>query len=120
MGYFTKYGDGGVDMLPIADLYKTEVRKLGEVLGISRRIVAKKSSAKVWTLHTTADMELDYDTTDQILRLRFDRGLDAATISGMIKKNQARVESVIARYDSSAHKRDARDRRMRQDDGIQA
>ncbi len=32
LGYFTKYGDGGVDVLPIADLYKTEVRRLGEVL----------------------------------------------------------------------------------------
>ena len=106
LGHFTKYGDGGVDILPIGDLYKTEVRKLGEVLGINRRIVAKKRSTKVWTLHTRADMELDYDTTDQILRLRFDRGLDAAAISGIIKKNQARVESVIARYDSSAHKRE--------------
>ena len=36
LGHFTKYGGGGVDILPIGDLYKTEVRKLGEVLGINR------------------------------------------------------------------------------------
>ena len=51
LGYFTKYGDGGVDILPIADLYKTEVRRLGEVLGINRRIVAKRSSPRLWPGH---------------------------------------------------------------------
>jgi len=30
VGYFTKYGDGGVDFLPIGDLYKTEVRELAK------------------------------------------------------------------------------------------
>jgi NAD+ synthase len=105
LGHFTKYGDGGVDILPIGDLYNTEVRKLGEVLGINRRIVAKRRSGKVWISHRRVDVGMDYDTADQILKLRFDGGLDAATISTIIKTSQAKVESVIARHDSSAHKR---------------
>jgi len=106
LGLFTKYGDGGVDMLPIGDLYKTEVRKLGEVLGISRRIVAKKRRAKSWASHWRLDIGLDSDMMDQILRLSFDGGLDAATIAATVKKNRAKVESVIARYQSSLHKRE--------------
>lgn len=39
IGFYTKYGDGGVDMSPIADLYKTEVRELGRYLGISQEII---------------------------------------------------------------------------------
>lgn len=39
IGFFTKYGDGGVDISPIADLYKTEVRELGRHLGIAQEII---------------------------------------------------------------------------------
>jgi len=106
LGHFTKYGDGGADILPIGDLYKTEVRKLGEVLGINRRIVAKKRSSKTWASHKRVDAGLAYDTADQILGLRFDRGLDAATISATVRTSRAKVENVIARHDSSVHKRE--------------
>lgn len=41
LGYFTKYGDGGVDVLPIGDLFKTQVRKLGEYLNLPANIVKK-------------------------------------------------------------------------------
>lgn len=105
LGHFTKYGDGGADFLPIGDLYKTDVRKMGEVLGINRRIVAKRRSSRLLTSHRRADAGLDYDITDQILRLRFDGGLDAADIATIVRKGRARVEGVIARYDSSVHKR---------------
>jgi len=105
LGHFTKYGDGGVDILPIGDLYKTEVRRLGEVLGINRRIVAKRKSSKQWASHRRVDAGLDYDTTDQILSLRFDSGLDAGAISTMTMKTRVKVENVLNRYESALHKR---------------
>jgi NAD+ synthase len=40
VGFYTKYGDGGVDIAPIADLYKTEVWMLGEHLGVDERIIS--------------------------------------------------------------------------------
>ncbi|MFH0838474.1 MAG: NAD(+) synthase [Patescibacteria group bacterium] len=43
LGYFTKYGDGGVDILPIGDLYKTEVWKLAKELGLPEKIIKKNS-----------------------------------------------------------------------------
>ena len=40
IGFYTKYGDGGVDIAPIADLYKTEVRELGGHLGVDALILS--------------------------------------------------------------------------------
>ena len=48
VGFFTKYGDGGVDISPIADLTKTEVRNLGVELGISNSIIEAKPTDGLW------------------------------------------------------------------------
>jgi NAD+ synthase len=48
VGFFTKYGDGGVDISPIADLLKTEVWKLGKDLGISQSIIDAKPTDGLW------------------------------------------------------------------------
>ena len=48
VGFFTKYGDGGVDIAPIADLYKSEVWELGEYLGVNQRIVDAKPTDGLW------------------------------------------------------------------------
>ena len=48
VGFYTKYGDGGVDIAPIADLYKTEVWMLGEHLGIDERIISAPPTDGLW------------------------------------------------------------------------
>lgn len=48
VGFFTKYGDGGVDISPIADLYKTEVRELGRYLGIPKQIIDATPTDGLW------------------------------------------------------------------------
>ena len=48
VGFYTKYGDGGVDIAPIADLYKTEVWMLGEYLGIDDRIISAPPTDGLW------------------------------------------------------------------------
>ena len=48
IGFYTKYGDGGVDIAPIADLYKTEVRELGVHLGVSPNIINAKPTDGLW------------------------------------------------------------------------
>ena len=47
-GYFTKYGDGAVDLMPIADLYKTQIRQLARKLKIPLKIIDKRPSAGLW------------------------------------------------------------------------
>ena len=48
IGFFTKYGDGGVDISPIADLYKTEVWELGKYLGVDQRIIDATPTDGLW------------------------------------------------------------------------
>ena len=48
IGFYTKYGDGGVDIAPIADLYKTEVRELGWHLGVMNEIIDAKPTDGLW------------------------------------------------------------------------
>jgi NAD+ synthase len=48
IGFYTKYGDGGVDIAPIADLYKTEVWELGRHFGVDRRIIDALPTDGLW------------------------------------------------------------------------
>ena len=48
IGFFTKYGDGGVDLSPIADLTKTEVRQIAKSLGVSIDIIEAKPTDGLW------------------------------------------------------------------------
>lgn len=48
IGFFTKYGDGGVDLSPIADLYKTEVFEIGKTLGVSQEILDAPPTDGLW------------------------------------------------------------------------
>jgi NAD+ synthase len=48
VGFYTKYGDGGVDIAPIADLYKTEVWMLGEHFGVDERIISASPTDGLW------------------------------------------------------------------------
>ncbi|MDG7016262.1 MAG: NAD+ synthase [Nitrososphaerota archaeon] len=106
IGYFTKYGDGGVDILPIADLYKTEVRRLGEVLGINRRIIAKRSSPRLWPGHI-AEEEIGstYEVVDEVLGLKFDEGLSDSAVAAKAKIDSDKLEAILSRYKASKHKR---------------
>lgn len=63
IGYFTKYGDGGVDLLPIGNLLKSEVRALAASLDIPRPIIEKAPSAGLW-LGQTDEAEMGFTYAD--------------------------------------------------------
>ena len=58
IGFYTKYGDGGVDIAPIADLYKTEVWELGEYLEVDERIVDAQPTDGLWDDSRTDESQL--------------------------------------------------------------
>ncbi len=69
IGYFTKYGDGGVDLLPIADLVKSEVRSMARELGVPDAIVNRTPTAGLWTGQTDeAEMGFTYDEIERYLK----------------------------------------------------
>lgn len=106
LGYFTKYGDGGVDVLPIGDLYKTQVRMLGRYLGLPEDIVTKPSSPALWEGQTAeGEIGIDYDTIDSVLYLRFDEMRKPEEISSFLSISVDIVKKIEKMVKLSQHKR---------------
>ena len=80
IGYFTKYGDGGVDLFPIIDLYKFEVRAVAAHIGVPQSVIDRPPSAGLWQGQTDEDeIGLTYDQLDEAL-MAIERG-DTAGIA---------------------------------------
>lgn len=89
VGYFTKYGDGGVDILPIGDLLKKEVRTLARELGIPKEIIYKPPSAGLWDGQTDErEMGITYEQLDSILEKNNFSGELGKKVSEMIRKSE--------------------------------
>lgn len=92
VGYFTKYGDGAADILPIAGLVKRHVRELAAHLGIPQPIIDKAPSAGLWAGQTDEDeMGITYEA------------IDAYLVNGKVESEAARL--IEARQLRSEHKR---------------
>ncbi len=106
LGYFTKYGDGGVDFLPIGHLYKTEVLALGKTLGVPRRIITKPSSPRLWkNQRATDELPADYPILDLILTELFEHGQDPTTIARDLRLNDDMIARALDLHQQSRHKR---------------
>jgi NAD+ synthase len=71
LGYYTKYGDGGVDVEPIADLWKREVYELGKLLSIPKSIMTKPPSACLWDGQTDeGEFGFTYDDIEKFFTNR--------------------------------------------------
>lgn len=92
VGYFTKYGDGGVDILPLGNLLKSQVRELARYLGIPEEIINKPPSAGLWPGQTDeGELGISYEQLDRYL------------ISG--KASEEVKQRIEALSRSRAHKR---------------
>lgn len=105
MGYFTKYGDGGVDYRPLGDLYKTQVRGLARHIGLPQRFLDKPPSADLLPGHTDEqDLGIRYEDLDRIL-LGIELGMDDGEIAertDLPVDEVARVRGVVI---ATKHKR---------------
>jgi NAD+ synthase len=100
LGYSTIYGDSGVALQPIADLYKAQVRELADALGVPRAILDKAPSADLWAGQTDeGELGFTYDDADQVLYLLVDarytpeevvaEGFDAAFVQRIWERVKA-------------------------------
>jgi NAD+ synthase len=105
MGYFTKWGDGGVDLLPLGDLYKTQVRELAEQLKLPRSIRERAPTAGLWEGQTDEEeLGLPYSELDQIL-FGFEQLRTPEEIARSTRIPLDRVRRVEATVERTRHKR---------------
>jgi NAD+ synthase len=105
LGYSTIYGDSGVALQPIADLYKTQVRQLAADLGVPEPIIAKPPSADLWEGQTDeGELGFTYTDVDQVLYLLVD---ERYTIPEVIDEgfSAAFVQDVWRRVKMNHYKR---------------
>ncbi|MEW5760546.1 MAG: NAD(+) synthase, partial [Candidatus Thermoplasmatota archaeon] len=104
-GYFTKFGDGGADILPIGDLYKTQVREMARFLEIPEKIINKVPSAGLWKGQTDEDeLGIKYEKLDKIL-YGIELGLDKNEISNKVELPIKEVERIMNMVELTKHKR---------------
>lgn len=88
-GYFTKYGDGGVDILPIANLLKREVYEWGEILGVPQSVLNRAPSAGLWEGQTDEkEMGTTYDMIDDLIEGKEIPDKDRLIIENLHKKTE--------------------------------
>lgn len=98
VGYFTKYGDGGVDLLPLGSLYKFQVKLLATELGVPTDIITKAPTAGLFTGQTDeAELGMSYEVLDAILQAIENK----ASLEGFAPEAVQRVRALVAK---AAHK----------------
>jgi len=104
IGYFTKYGDGGVDIEPIADVYKTEIFEMAERLGLPKEIIEAAPTAGLWPGQTDEqEIGLSYYQLDTVLKL-LNLGFSYDQISFLTDFSKKELEKIQKRKSTNAHK----------------
>lgn len=99
IGYFTKYGDGGVDLEPLGGLYKRQVIELAHVLGVPQAIIDRPPSAGLWAGQTDeGEMGITYLVLDTTLA-----AIEVGETAGVDPQVLARVRDMIARSEHKRH-----------------
>jgi len=106
LGYFTKFGDGGADFLPIAHLFKTQVRQLAAYLGIPKDVAEKPASPQLWPGHSALDeIPAGYEKLDVALHCAYDLKMSPAEAARRAGVPTRVVEKVLEMHRRSEHKR---------------
>jgi len=94
VGFYTKYGDGGVDIAPIADLYKTEVWELGRHFGVDQRIIDASPTDGLWDDGRTDEDQIgaSYAELEEAMETGSGPGLEA--LIKFSKMNQHKMNPI--------------------------
>ncbi len=107
IGYFTKYGDGASDLVPIISLYKLQVREIAKFLDVPQSVIEKKSSPHLWKEHEAEkELGMSYEDIDSILYCIFDKKLSIEKTVETLQVEKQIVEKVYQLYLNSTHKRE--------------
>jgi NAD+ synthase len=94
VGFYTKYGDGGVDIAPIADLYKTEVWELGKYLGVSKEIIEASPTDGLWDDKRTDEDQLGASYAQLEEAMEYGTGDGVKVLEKFSKMNQHKIQPI--------------------------
>ena len=103
-GFFTKHGDGGVDLMPLGDLWKYNIKELAKYLEIPENIIKKPPSPGFYKGHTDEDeLGMRYDNIDLIL-YGYEQGLTVNEITTETNIIESEVKRILRRVKANQHK----------------
>ena len=94
VGFYTKYGDGGVDIAPIADLYKTEVWELGKYLGVSKKIIEASPTDGLWDDKRTDEDQLGASYSQLEEAMEYGTGDGVKVLERFSKMNRHKIQPI--------------------------
>lgn len=106
VGFFTKYGDGGVDISPIGDLMKSEVYALGKELGVIPEILAARPTDGLWTDGRTDEDQIGatYDELEWAMNVNQHGYIKASEVMNMNPRQLEVLKIYEARHNANLHK----------------
>ncbi len=106
IGYFTKFGDGASDIMPIVSLYKLQVREIARHLGVPENVISKKSSPHLWKDHQAEkELGISYEEIDPVLHCLFDKNMTVDDAAKVTRIDKSLIEKINQLKVNSEHKR---------------
>ncbi len=99
-GFFVKYGDGGVDLIPIAGLYKTQVYQLAEHLGVPQKIIDRTPTTDTYTAEQTQEeffYQLPFEQLD-LIWYGFENGYEAKEVGNVMGQSEEEIEKIYKNF----------------------
>jgi len=99
-GFFVKYGDGGADVMPISDLYKTQVYQIAEYLGIPKKIINRVPTSDTYSAEQT-QQEFFFQLPFKIMDLywyAFENGYSQSEVAQVMDETEERVRSIFDNF----------------------
>ena len=100
-GFFVKYGDGGADVMPIGDLYKTQVYQLAEFLGIPEAIIKRTPTTDTYSAEQTQEeffYQLPFDLMD-IYWFGFENGYSPKEVADVMDESEEQVTGLFRNFE---------------------
>jgi len=100
-GFFVKYGDGGADVMPIGNLYKTQVYQLAKYLGVPKGIIERTPTTDTYSAEQTQEeffFQLPYGLMD-IYWYGFENGYSAEEVAGVMEESTDQVKALFSNFE---------------------
>ena len=100
-GFFVKYGDGGADVMPIGNLYKTQVYQLAEYLGVPEKIIERTPTTDTYSAEQSQEeffYQLPFNLMD-IYWYGFENGYDPAEVAEVMDETEDRIEALFRNFE---------------------